>query len=153
MNYQQTVGLFQEACQKHLAIKSFNSGPIDLLDSATQDIEFPYIFLRPLTGTGLRLNTNGYGGTNVRNFEIYSLDIPHLTDGVENIKILSDTEQYLYDIIAYFNFGVNQQTCFINVISTTALHEAFNDRATGWVSQIQVTSPYVLDYCNYPQLP
>jgi len=150
MTYQEILSQFETDCQKHLAIKSFGSGPLDWLDNP-QNIEFPLIFLRPLTSPGLRMNNNGYGATHVINFELYSLDIPHIDDS-ENNKILSNTEQYLYDITSQWNFGTNQQNAYLTLTSVSPVWEAFNDRATGWAAQIQVTTTFNLNYCDYPQL-
>ena len=152
ITYLDIVNQFQSACQKHLAIKSFYSGPLDFLDAANQDLEFPYIFLRPMSSPGIVTNNNGYGAVMQYNFEMYSLDVPHLTDPTENIKILSNTSQYGYDIISDFNFGLNQQNVFINSRSITPVHEAFNDRTTGWVYNLTVITPAPLDYCTFPQL-
>jgi len=151
LSYQDVIQIFQTAADKHLAIKSFNTGPIDWLDNP-QDIEFPAMFVRPLSSPSIFQNDNGVGSFKMYQLEIYMLDVPHLTDGVENTKILSNTEQYLMDILSYFNFGPVQQDVYIRNKTLTPLWEAFNDRATGWVMNVDVRFPYVLDYCNYPQL-
>jgi hypothetical protein len=60
------------------------------------------------------LNPNGVSGTRSLTFELYSLDIPKLSDA-SPLKIKSDTEQYIYDLISYFNLGSAQQTEWINL--------------------------------------
>ena len=150
-SYQNIVNLFQQAASEHLAIKAFAEGPLDKLDSTYQDVEYPYMFCRPITSQGVVLDQNGISGKITRTFEIYMLDVPHLTD-VENLKIFSNCEQYLNDIISWFNEGRHQQTVYITSQNMIPLVEAFNDRATGWIMTVDVSSPYVLDYCNYPKL-
>ena len=149
MTYKQIVDTFKQAADEHLAIKAFAEGPLDKLDSTYQDVDYPYLFCRPITSQGVNLNTNGISGMVSRTFEIYMLDVPHLTDE-ENLKIFSDCEQYLYDIIAYFNVGPQQQNIFITLQNMIPLVEAFNDRATGWIMTITVDTPYSLNYCNFP---
>ena len=46
--YSQIVGYFQEAADNHVAIKHFAEGAIDYLDSNSQNIRYPFVFLRPL---------------------------------------------------------------------------------------------------------
>jgi hypothetical protein len=149
LSYKNIIDIFQQAADQHLAIKSFATGPIDWLDNP-QNIDFPLMFARPLTSQGMIQNNNGTGAFKAYQFEIYMIDVPHLTDGDENTKILSDTEQYMMDILAYFNFGIDQQNIFITQKTITPIWEAFNDRATGWVMLLEVKIPYYLDYCNYP---
>jgi len=136
--YQQVVTEFSASCAAHLAIKSFAEGALDYLDASSQNIEYPYIFLRPLTSPGINLNPNGISGTRTLTFEMYSLDIPKLSDA-SPVQIKSNTEQYIYDIISYFNLGSQQQTEFITLQNITPVDEAFNDRVYGWVATITMT--------------
>jgi hypothetical protein len=102
------------------------------LDASSQNVKYPYIFLRPLTSPGINLNANGISGTRSLTFEMYSLDVPKLSDA-SPLKIKSDTEQYIYDLISYVNLGSAQQTEFCTLQNITPVDEAFNDRAYGWV--------------------
>jgi len=149
--YKQVVETFQSASAAHLAIKSFAEGALDYLDASSQNIKYPYIFLRPLTSPGINLNTNGVSGTRSLTFEMYSLDVPKLSDA-SPLKIKSDTEQYIYDLISYVNLGSQQQTEFCTLQNITPVDEAFNDRAYGWVAVLNYTDAYVLDYCAFPDL-
>lgn len=150
--YQEVVETFASASAAHLAIKSFAEGSLDFLDASSQNIKYPYIFLRPLTSPGINLNTNGVSGTRTLTFEMYSMDIPKLSTA-SPLKIKSDTEQYIYDLISFFNLGSIQQTEFITLNSITPIDEAFNDRAYGWVAVLNHVDTYVLDYCAFPDLP
>jgi len=152
IQYKNIIQQFQNAAQEHLAIKSFGTGTIDVLDSLSQNVEYPYMFCRPMTSPGLNLNANGIGGARTLTFELYMIDVPHLTDITENIKILNDTEQYVYDVFSYLNFGAQQQQYDMTMLNMIPLAEAFEDRATGWVATIQVITQYIQDFCNYPRL-
>jgi len=150
--YKQIVETFQSASNAHLAIKSFAEGALDYLDASSQNVKYPYIFLRPLTSPGINLNANGISGTRTLTFEMYSLDVPNLKDA-SPLNIKSNTEQYIYDLIAYFNLGSQQQTEFITLQNITPVDEAFNDRAYGWVGVLNYTDIAILDYCAFPDLP
>jgi len=149
MNYQQLVQYFQTICDKHLAINGFGEGSIKDLDTTSQNIEYPYCYLRPLQSDGLTLNDNGYGGVRKFTFELYILDIPKLDDE-DQLNLMSNCEQYLNDIVAYFNFGPLQQELFAIVEDVTPLYEAFADRTVGWACTVNIEMPYRLDFCNFP---
>jgi len=149
--YREVVTEFSASCASHLAIKSFAEGALDYLDASSQNVKYPYIFLRPLTSPGINLNPNGISGTRTLTFELYSLDVPKLSDA-SPLNIKSATEQYIYDIISYFNLGAVQQTEFITLQNITPVDEAFNDRAYGWVAVLNYTDTAVLDYCAFPDL-
>jgi hypothetical protein len=149
--YQYIVEQFRTACAEHLAINEFGEGSIDRLDSLTQNVKYPLAFLRPIQSNGIRLSPNGVSGARSLNFEFYMMDVPQLTD-VDVLKLQSDCEIYLYDIIAYFNLGEYQQLEFITLNSISPLYEAFNDRVAGWVGNITVNTQATLDFCNFPKL-
>lgn len=149
--YKEVVTEFSASCAAHLAIKSFAEGALDYLDASSQNILYPYVFLRPLTSPGINLSPNGVSGTRTLTFELYSLDVPKLSDA-SPLQIKSNTEQYIYDIISWFNLGSVQQTEFITLNSITPVDEAFNDRAYGWVAVLNYIDTAVLDYCAYPSL-
>ena len=149
--YQYIVEQFRTACTEHLAINEFGEGSIDRLDSLTQNVKYPLAFLRPLQSTGMVLNTNGVSGTRSLNFEFYIMDVPQLTD-TDVLKLQSQTEIYLYDIIAYFNLGSSQQEEFIVLNSIAPLYEAFNDRVCGWAANLTINTYGTLDFCNFPKL-
>jgi hypothetical protein len=149
--YKEVVNEFSASCAAHLAIKSFAEGAIDYLDASSQNVKYPYIFLRPVTSPGINLNENGISGTRSLTFELYSLDVPNLKDA-SPLNIKSNTELYIYDLISYFNLGSDQQTEWITLQGITPVDEAFNDRAYGWVATITYNDTYVLDYCAFPDL-
>jgi hypothetical protein len=150
--YKEVVETFQSASEAHLAIKSFAEGAIDYLDASSQNVKYPYIFLRPIGSSGINLNANGISGTRSLTFEMYSLDVPKLSDA-SPLNIKSNTEQYIYDLISYFNLGSQQQSEFITLQGIIPVDEAFNDRAYGWVATITYTDIAILDYCAFPDLP
>lgn len=146
--YLNIVNLFQVACDQHLAIASFDNGTIDFLDSSSQSRKYPYIFLRPMAS----LLTDR---VRTLSFELYSLDIPKAMKSQSNLELMSDTEMYIYDIMAWFNFqtATNYDTIGMELTNCVPVNEGFQDRVFGWVGSIDVTSPFALDYCDYPEYP
>jgi len=149
--YQFIVKQFETACTQHLAINQFGEGSIDRLDSLFQNVKYPFAFLRPLQSTGMVLNTNGVSGARSLNFEFFMIDVPKLTDD-DVLKLQSNCEIYLYDIIAWFNLGSVQQVEYVTLNNISPLYEAFNDRVAGWNANITVNTYGTLDYCNFPKL-
>jgi hypothetical protein len=149
--YAQVVARFQSASINHAGINTFATGDLEELDAASQNVTYPYIFLRPITSPGMNINQIGTSGTRTLTFELYALDVPPL-DEVNYLSIMSNTEQYIYDIIAYMNLGSQQQREWVTLNNITPVSEAFNDRAYGWVGMVNYTDSGVLDYCAYPQV-
>lgn len=147
--FKQIVDTFNTACTLHKGVNTFNYGTIDKLDSTSQNVRYPYVFLRPLTSVGLIQNPNGQASNRNLTFELYAMDIPRLTES-DYLQVMSDTEIIVYDLLAYFNLGSAQQNNWINITTITPVNEAFNDRVYGWVAEIEYQEIAILDYCNFP---
>jgi len=145
--YSQIVGFFEEACNKHVAIKSFAEGAIDYLDANSQNIKYPFVFLRPLASPGISANTRSL------TFELYALDVPKLSDQ-SPLQVKSNTELYIYDVLSYMNYGPVNNTNWMTITMSnmTPVNEAFNDRVYGWVAQVQLSESGLFNYCFYPEL-
>ena len=143
--YEQVVGYFESATTEHLAIQSFAEGPLSYLDSNSQNIKYPFMFLRPLASAGLS------GNIRTLSFELYSLDVPTLSNS-SPVKVKSNTELYIYDILGYMRFNNTNTPYGIDFILSNIIpvNEAFNDRAFGWVANISITEDAVYNYCNFP---
>lgn len=148
--YSQVVETFQSASINHLSINTFAEGDLDALDATSQNVLYPYIFLRPITSPGMNTTTIGTSGTRSLVFELYSLDVPPLDESTR-LSILSNTEQYIYDIMGYINLHLQPQREWTTLQNITPVSEAFNDRAYGWVATITYNDIAILDYCAYPQ--
>ena len=144
VTYKQTVDTVQAAADAHLAINSFAEGSISYLDAHSQNIVYPFMFMRPLSSPGLsnRVRT--------LNFELYMLDVPKLSNE-SPVDLKSRTELFLYDVLSYLRYGpTNQYSMDFNLTSITPVDEGFQDRAFGWVAGVSITSEGMYDYCNYP---
>ena len=142
--YKQIVEIFEAAATAHIPTKMFAEGAIDYLDANSQNIKYPFMFLRPLVSPGLENQTR------TLTFELYSLDVPKLSDQ-SPLLVKSNTELWLYDIISYLNYGpTSDKNIACDLVNMTPVNEAFNDRVYGWVAQINVTEDGVYNYCNFP---
>lgn len=146
ITYREIINDFQTACDEHLSISSFDSGTLDYLDASAVNRLYPYVFLRPLSAVMAdRVRTLGV--------ELYVLDQPKIKSQ-SNIDVVSNTEMYLYDLMAWFNFGPTerQQTYDIQLVNAAPVNEAFQDRVYGWVATLDIITPFMLDYCDYPKV-
>lgn len=147
IQYSEIIGQFRTASSASLSVASFETGTIDFLDSSAVNRDYPYIFLRPVSSPGVidKVKTN--------TFELYSLDIPQLSDESPE-EILSACESRIYELCSWFNEGpaIRQQAYEVTMTDLSPVNEAFQDRAFGWVATIEVQTPFVWDYCSYPQI-
>jgi hypothetical protein len=145
--YKEIVEYFDEACTAHAGIKQFAEGAIDYLDSNSQNIKYPFVFLRPLASPGISANTRSL------TFELYSLDVPKLSNE-SPIDVKSRMELIQYDVLSYLNYGPPNNTNWMTITMSnmTPVNEAFNDRVYGWVSQIVVAESGLFNYCFYPSI-
>jgi len=145
IQYREIVEDFQQACDEHLSISSFDSGTLDYLDASAVNRIYPFVYLRPLSATLVdKERTLGV--------ELYVLDQPKIKSQ-SNIDVVSNTEMYLYDIMAWFNFGPaqRQQVYDVQLANAAPVNEAFQDRVYGWVATLDIVTPFMLDFCDYPK--
>ena len=91
--YYQIVTNIENAANSHDYVASFAHGPIDYLDSNSQNIKYPFVFLRPLTSIGYDQDTR----LKTTTFELYALDVPKLSNE-SPVQIMSNMEQIILDI-------------------------------------------------------
>ena len=141
--YSQVVQLFEDAANAHKYVNSFAHGSLDYLDASSQNVKYPYVFLRPMQSIGLLDNVR------TLTFELYCLDIPKLSNE-SPVDIMSRMEQVLYDIGSYFNRGDYQQTIQFQLTNIVPVAEAFNDRAYGWMGNTNILEQGYWNYCIFP---
>ena len=143
------VQTFRSAADAHEYVNSFAFGSIDYLDSSSQNIKYPYVFLRPLQSPGYSQDTR----LRILAFELYALDVPKLSNE-SPVDVSSRMETVIYDLGSYFNWGPpsdNQALGYsYDIQSITPVNEAFNDRVYGWVANVNIQTLGIYDYCSYP---
>lgn len=144
--YIDIINQFKSACNSSLSISTFDTGTIDFLDANAVNKDYPYIYLRPISSPGVVDKVRSL------TFELYSLDVPKLSDE-SPVKVLSSTEQRIYELMAWFNQGQTniQQVYDVTITDLSPVNEAFQDRVFGWVATIEVATPWQWDYCDYPR--
>ncbi len=147
--YYQIVKKIEDATIAHDYVASFAHGPIDYLDAHSQDIKYPFVFLRPMTSIGYDQETR----LKTTTFELYAIDVPKLSNE-SPLQIMSNMEQVILDIGSFMNWGPptdNQTLGYqFDVTSMVPALEVFNDRCYGWVATIDIQTAGTYDYCNYP---
>jgi hypothetical protein len=145
------VQSFRDAADAHEYVNSFAFGSIDYLDSSSQNIKYPYVFLRPLQSPGYSQDTR----LRVLAFELYALDVPKLSNQSPE-AVMSKMETTIYDFGGYMNWGPpsDNQSAGVSydIQSITPTLEAFMDRVYGFVATIQYTESGIYDYCNFPRV-
>lgn len=144
-NYKQIITTFETACNEHLNVQTFLYGGLNNLDALDLNKKYPLVFLRPMSSAGLQNNTRSL------NFELYALDVPKLKNETA-LDVMSTTEQIIYDIIGWFNRGVNQQDHNITLNGIVPVFEVFQDRLFGFSADITYTEEGNYNYCKYPKL-
>jgi hypothetical protein len=105
------------------------------------------MFMRPMSSPGL---SGQDGRVRTLTFELYSLDVPRLSDHDNRIS-LSNTEQGIYDVYGFILDGPVQYDFDMSFINLVPLIEAFGDKAAGWVATINLESTASgISYCNIP---
>ena len=146
INFQEIVNLFEMAVTQNQYYKGFGFGSIDNLDSVVNR-GYPLMFMRPLSSPGL---SGQDGRVRTLTFELYSLDVPKLSDNDRRIS-LSNTEQGIYDVYGFILDGPVQYDFDMSFNNLVPLIEAFGDKASGWVATINLESTASgISYCNIP---
>tara|TARA_R110000822_G_scaffold61319_5_gene151814 strand:- start:2110 stop:2556 length:447 start_codon:yes stop_codon:yes gene_type:complete len=146
INFQEIVNLFELAVAQNQYYKGFGFGAIDNLDSVVNR-GYPLMFMRPLSSPGL---SGQDGRVRTLTFELYSLDVPKLSDQDRRIS-LSNTEQGIYDVYGFILDGPVQYDFSMSFLNIVPLIEAFGDKAAGWVATINLESTASgISYCNIP---
>ena len=146
INFQEIVNLFEMAVDQNQYYKGFGFGSIDNLDSVVNR-GYPLMFMRPLSSPGL---SGQDGRVRTLSFELYSLDVPKLSDNDRRIS-LSNTEQGIYDVYGFILDGPVQYDFDMSFSNIVPLIEAFGDKAAGWVATINLESTASgISYCNIP---
>lgn len=144
IQYREIINLFENIATNHNYYRGFGHGAIQWID-AKKNSRYPLLFVRPMSSQGL---TGIDGRVRTLTFEVYSLDVPKIGDEDQR-KVLSNTEQGIYDVFAFFMDGPVQYPIGVSMLNIVPLTEAFQDKATGWVSTFNIdTSGEGISYCE-----
>lgn len=142
--YREIINTIENVVTNHNYFRGFGHGSIEKIDAVVNQ-GYPLLFVRPMSSPGL---TGVDGRERQLVFEIYSLDVPRLSDEDGRI-VMSNTEQGLYDVYAYILDGPVQYDLQIQMTNVIPLYEAFQDRAIGWVGTFTIiTDADGITYCD-----
>jgi len=142
--YREIINTIENVVTNHNYFRGFGHGSIDKIDAVVNQ-GYPLLFVRPMSSPGL---TGVDGRQRELVFEIYSLDVPRLSDE-DGRTVMSNTEQGLYDVYAYILDGPVQYDLQISMSNVIPLYEAFQDKAIGWVGTFTIITDAVgITYCD-----
>ena len=127
-SYIQLINKIQAFCDAHLAIKRFDAEFGEQRPNLATDSElYPYVFMEP---------NSVDGGYDVRNFSVTLTCYDVIQKDRANINtIVSDCEQDLQDLFAYFNQGKDSDIIAISQ-TKTPLNNYDLDYVAGWSMSI-----------------
>lgn len=142
--YNEIINTFENVVTNHNYFRGFGHGSIDKIDAVVNQ-GYPLLFVRPMSSPGL---TGNDGRQRELVFEVYSLDVPRLSDE-DGRQVMANTEQGLYDFYSYILDGPVQYDLQIEMTNIVPLYEAFQDKALGWVMTVTIITDAVgVTYCE-----
>jgi len=146
----QIVQRINNIADQHYQVKSFASGDVSqvLEKDSLSDLLFPRVFLN-------RLSATSTGGALYYNFELIVTDLVK-KDRSNEQEVISDCMQIATDfvtIMAYFEFISENDDAFFaptQTVNYNFLSEAYSDRVSGVVANIQIKQGFTFDKCIVP---
>jgi hypothetical protein len=144
MKYKNVVDNIKQAITDHLIIQDTGYGDISDIKvkpegGVTTSADYPYVFINP-TLHGRTVNTMIY------RFNLIAMD---LVKDDEYLKIQSECQQYINDIIGRLKYHYNMEIN-LDLVEYTPFKERFQDQVAGMTAQIQLTIIDRLDDCIAP---
>jgi hypothetical protein len=144
--YKDLIGIFQQICDSHLAVKFFNWS-VALSDVEVNEPDYPeqqyiYVFLNPV-------NVTFTGGYALYQCNLIVMDLARKNrDAV--LEVHDTTLSVMQDILAKFRLTTWGQLD-VNIqspITCTPFVEAQKQSTAGWTAAITVETKNPLDLCN-----
>lgn len=146
MTYNAIVDRFKEVVQEHNQLQDFGYGSLSDIKvrsegGATSNTDYPYLFLNP--GNHSRSEQ-----MITYNFNVIIMD---LAADDNFLKIQSDCQQYIDDVLARLRFHYTDQVDLnLSNISLTPFKERFQDTVAGMTANITIEIPSALNECITP---
>lgn len=146
----QIVSRIESIADQHYMVKSFEAGDGSQLaeKDAAGDLLYPLVFLE-------RLSASSTGGAFYYNFNLVVVDLVQEDRGNEQ-EVLSDTMQIAQDFVVAMqrldHFSINDDA-FLSpsqTINYNFISEAYSDRVSGVVANIQIKQGFNYDVCVLP---
>ena len=144
MNYKDVVNNIKEAALQHLMIADTGYGDISDIKvrpegGVSTGADYPYMFINP--------NIHGRTqNTMIYRFNLITMD---LVKDDDYLKIQSDCQQYINDVIARLKYHYKMEIN-LDLVEYTAFKERFQDQVAGITAQIQIIVVDKIDECVAP---
>jgi len=149
MTYKELVDSIKSTVDRHYILQDFGYGAltdIKTVDEGTR-VNYPYAFLNPTQSTRT-------GQTVTYRFNLIVMDIAQEdpTNGfADYLKVQSDCQQYIDDILANLRFGKPYQDFDLTLnVNLTPFKERFQDTVAGMTATLEMELPLALNDCITP---
>jgi len=143
MTYQDVVNRIKDIVEAHKMLHDFGYGNLsDIKANAdgNESADYPYAFLNPT-------NHSRTGQSITYRFNLIVMDMVKSED---YLKIQSECQQYIDDILAHLRFGYNDQVDLTLNVTLTPFKERFQDEVAGMTATLEIVIPSKLNDCYAP---
>ena len=140
MTYKEIVDRIKDIVERHKMLHDFGYGNLSDIkanNEGNESADYPYAFLNPT-------NHTRSGQAITYRFNLIVMDMVLDTD---YLKIQSECQQYIDDILAALRFGFNDQVDLTLNVSLTPFKERFQDVVAGMTATLEVVIPNRLSDC------
>ena len=140
MTYKEIVDRIKEVVDGHKMVVDFGYGNLsDIKANAdgNESADYPYAFLNPT-------NHSRSGQAVTYRFNLILMDMVLDED---YLKIQSEAQQYIDDILAHLRFGYNDQVDLTLNVTLTPFKERFQDVVAGMTATLEIVIPARLNDC------
>lgn len=142
MTYKEIVDRIKEVVDAHKMLADFGYGNLSDIKAGNDQSEanYPYAFLNPTNHTRT-------GQAIVYRFNLIVMD---MAKDDEFLKIQSECQQYIDDILAHLRFGYVDQVDLTLNVTLTPFKERFQDVVAGMTATLEIQIPNKLSDCFAP---
>ena len=145
MTYQELVDRIKQVTFDHKMLVDFGYGQLSDIKVRSEggnpeQADYPYLFLNPTTHQRTQQ-------TIIYNFNMIVMD---MVKDDNFLKIQSEAQQYIDDVIAYLRFGFTDKPDVQLGYSLTPFKERFQDTVAGMTATLQIVIPDPINNCITP---
>jgi hypothetical protein len=140
MTYKEIVDRIKEVVDGHLMLSDFGYGNLSDIkanNEGNESADYPYAFLNPT-------NHSRSGQAVTYRFNLIVMDMVLDND---YLKIQSECQQYIDDILGNLRFGYNDQVDLTLNVTLTPFKERFQDEVAGMTATLEIVIPNRLSDC------
>lgn len=145
MTYQELVDRIKQVTFDHKMLVDFGYGQLSDIKVRSEggnpeQADYPYLFLNPTTHQRTQQ-------TIIYNFNMIVMD---MVKDDNFLKIQSEAQQYIDDVIAYLRFGFTDKPDVQLSYTLTPFKERFQDTVAGMTATLQIVIPDPINNCITP---